>query len=198
MESFILLASGNRNNATKALNNFLEIIDSDGNEDEKPLNVAAILGSARAYMYLKQMPKAKFQLKRVLNYPWTLEDADYLEQCWLLLTDLYINQGKHDQAISVIRTILQHNASSIKAYEFMGYLMEKDQKWNDAIKNYEDAWTRCKNRNATIGYKLGYVYLKQRRWFDCIQVCHKVLEQNPTNLRIRRDILEKARTSLRQ
>ncbi|KAK0395375.1 hypothetical protein QR680_001248 [Steinernema hermaphroditum] len=197
MESFILLATGNRNNATKALSNFLEIIETECSDDDKPLNVAAILGSSRAYMFLKQMPKAKLQLKRVLNYPWTLEDADYLEQCWLLLTDLYINQGKHDQAISVIRTILQHNASSIKAYEFMGYLMEKDQKWNDAIKNYEDAWTRCKHRNPTIGYKLSYVYLKQRRFFDCIHVCHKVLEQYPNNLRIRRDILEKARTSLR-
>jgi hypothetical protein len=50
-------------------------------ENEQNLNVGAILGSARAYMMLKQTQKAKAQLKRVIAYPWSLEDADYLQQC---------------------------------------------------------------------------------------------------------------------
>jgi len=45
------------------------------------INVGAILGLARGLMMLKAAPKAKIQLKRVLNYRWSLEDADYLEQC---------------------------------------------------------------------------------------------------------------------
>ena len=74
------------------------------------INVGAILGSARAFLALKQLPKAKVQLKRVISYPWNIEEADYLQQCWLLLADIYINQGKTDQAMGILRTVLQHNA----------------------------------------------------------------------------------------
>jgi hypothetical protein len=40
---------------------------------ETGLNVRAVLGAARGHMILKQMPKAKLQLKRVLSRPWSLE-----------------------------------------------------------------------------------------------------------------------------
>ena len=96
-------------------------------EAEKNLSVGAVLGSARAYMLLKQTQKAKVQLKRVATHPWSLEDADYLQQCqlsfvapavrvhagnagWLLLADIYINQSKSEQATAVLRTVLQYNA----------------------------------------------------------------------------------------
>lgn len=49
-----------------------------------------MLGLARGFMILKQTPKAKFQLKRILNHPWTLEDADYLEQCLLFILKLLL------------------------------------------------------------------------------------------------------------
>jgi len=74
------------------------------------LNVGAILGVARSYMVLKQTPKAKQQLKRVLGHRWNFEDADYLEQCWLLLADTYINQTKYDVASEILKTCVQHNA----------------------------------------------------------------------------------------
>lgn len=72
--------------------------------------MGAVLGMARAYMMLKQTPKAKAQLKRVVGHPWNFEDADYLEQCWLLLADTYINQAKYDVATEILKTCLQHNA----------------------------------------------------------------------------------------
>jgi hypothetical protein len=68
----------------KALNNFLTLdvckVEGD-NEIETNLNVGALYGSARAYISLKQVPKAKAQLKRTINYQWSLSDADYLQQC---------------------------------------------------------------------------------------------------------------------
>ena len=51
----------------------------DGNESIA--NVGAVLGMARGYMILKQTQKAKAILKRVINHAWTLDNADYLEQC---------------------------------------------------------------------------------------------------------------------
>jgi hypothetical protein len=41
--------------------------------------------------------------------------------------------------------------SCIKAFEFIGYLREKDQKWQEAAANYEEAWRLTKRRNPTIG-----------------------------------------------
>ena len=82
MESFILLASPNKNNVQQALQNFMDMCKSDGGQEpETNLNVGAILGSARAYLLLKQTQKAKAQLKRIISYPWSLEEADYLQQC---------------------------------------------------------------------------------------------------------------------
>lgn len=61
------------------------------------------------FLCFQQTPKAKQQLKKVLGRPWTFEDADYLEQCWLLLADTYINQNKYDVAVEILKTCLQHN-----------------------------------------------------------------------------------------
>ena len=47
------------------------------------------------------------------------------------------------------------------------------------------------------GYKLAFNYLKARRYVDTIDVCHKVLQNNPSYPKIRKDILEKARQLLR-
>ena len=46
-------------------------------------------------------------------------------------------------------------------------------------------------------YKLAFNYLKAKRHVDAIDVCHKVLQDNPTYPKIRKDILDKARQSLR-
>ena len=41
--------------------------------------------------------------------------------------------------------------SCTKAYEYMGYIMEKEQSYKDAALNYEMAWKYNKNNNPTIG-----------------------------------------------
>ncbi|CAJ0578453.1 unnamed protein product, partial [Mesorhabditis spiculigera] len=194
MENYILMASRNKASMQQAVNNLLEIV---GPEGETVRSVGAVLGVARGYMLMKQTPKAKQVLKRVLGHPWTLDDADFLEKCWLLLADLYISQNKSDQATAVLRTVLQRNASSIRAFEFMGYLKEKEQKWLDAASNYEDAWRLCRHRNPIIGYKLAYNLMKCKKLFDCIEICHQVLEHFPTYPKIKREIMDKARMMIR-
>jgi tetratricopeptide repeat protein 21B len=39
--------------------------------------------------------------------------------------------------------------------------------------------------------------MKAKRFSEAIDVCHKVLKEDPNYPRIRREILDKARTSLR-
>ena len=47
------------------------------------------------------------------------------------------------------------------------------------------------------GYKLAFNYLKAKRFVDAIDVSHKVLSIHPDYPRIRKEILEKARSSIR-
>lgn len=45
--------------------------------------------------------------------------------------------------------------SCCKAYEYMGYIMEKEKAFRDAALNYEMAWKYGNHTNPTIGMLLG-------------------------------------------
>uniref|UniRef100_A0A8C9WIP1 Tetratricopeptide repeat domain 21B n=1 Tax=Scleropages formosus TaxID=113540 RepID=A0A8C9WIP1_SCLFO len=160
-------------------------------------HVPALLGMATAYMILKQTPRARNQLKRIAKMSWNVIDADEFEKSWLLLADIYIQSGKYDMAGDLLKRCLHHNKSCCKAYEYMGYIMEKEQAYRDAAVNYEMAWKYGNQTNPTIGYKLAFNYLKGKRHVDAIDVCHKVLDAHPNYPRMRKDILDKARAALR-
>ncbi|NXU76844.1 TT21B protein, partial [Oreotrochilus melanogaster] len=191
MENYCLMATKQKPNVERALNTFTEIVV--GEKDHVP----ALLGMATAYMILKQTPRARNQLKRISKMSWNPIDAEEFEKSWLLLADIYIQSAKYDMADELLKRCLRHNRSCYKAYEYMGYVMEKEQAYEDAAANYEMAW-KCGNQmNPTIGYKLAFNYLKGKRYVDAINVCHKVLGAHPNYPKIRKEILDKARASLR-
>ena len=47
------------------------------------------------------------------------------------------------------------------------------------------------------GYKLAFNYMKAKRFVDAIDVSHNVLEKHPDYPRIRKEILDKCRGSIR-
>ncbi|KAL1284267.1 Tetratricopeptide repeat protein 21B [Trichinella pseudospiralis] len=194
LENFILLASKSKADVEKALTNFLRLATASEN---KATNIGSIFGIAQAHKLLKQHAKAKIYLKETLSVPWNLDDAKYLEQCWLLLANTYMNQGKMDAASEILKTCMQHNASCIKALEYLSLINEKQQKWAEAVSNLEMAWTICKHRHPAIGYRLAYIYLKAKRYVDAVDTCHVVLNNFPDYPRIKHDILDKARLSFR-
>ncbi|KAF7660541.1 hypothetical protein LDENG_00280090 [Lucifuga dentata] len=191
LENYCFLATKQKANVEKALSVFTEIANSEKD------HVPALLAMATAYMILKQTPRARNQLKRIAKMNWSIADADEFEKSWLLLADIYIQSGKYDMAGELLKRCLRHNKSCCKAYEYLGYIMEKEQAFRDAAFNYELAWKYGNQTNPTIGYKLAFNYLKAKRHVDAIDVCHKVLDAHPNYPRIRKDILEKARTALR-
>uniref|UniRef100_A0A158R4F9 TPR_REGION domain-containing protein n=1 Tax=Syphacia muris TaxID=451379 RepID=A0A158R4F9_9BILA len=190
VEQFIMLQHSDRNVVQQALKNFLEIC---GPETEEVQNVAALYGSAKAYLLLKQTHKAKAQLKRVLTRNWTIAEADG----WLLLADIYIAQSKTDQATNVLRTLLRYNESSVKGFECMGQVHEIEQRWADAAANYDQAWRLTGRKHPAIGFKLAHCYLKAKKLFDCIDVCHEVLAIYPKYPSLKKDIMDKARSHIR-
>lgn len=191
LENYCLLATKQKANVEKALSVFTEIANNEKD------HVPALLALATAYMMLKQTPKARTLLKRIAKMNWSIIEADEFEKSWLLLADIYIHSGKYDLALDLLKRCLNHNKSCCKAYEYRGYIMEKEQAFRDAALSYEMAWKFEKCTNPTIGYKLAFNYLKAKRHVDAIDVCHKVLAANPDYPRMRKDILDKARAGLR-
>ncbi|XP_061174848.1 tetratricopeptide repeat protein 21B-like isoform X2 [Saccostrea echinata] len=191
LENMALIASKQKQNVEKALNNLMEI---SANERE---HVGALYGIAAAYMVLKQTPRARNQLKRIAKNNWTMQDAEDLEKGWLLLADIYIQTGKYDMATELLKRCLQHNRSCCKAHEYLGYIFEKEQSYKDAASSYEMAWKYGNKNNPVIGFKLAFNYLKAKRFVDAIDICHHVLGNHPNYPKIRKEILDKARASLR-
>ncbi|XP_017279892.1 tetratricopeptide repeat protein 21B [Kryptolebias marmoratus] len=191
LENYCLLATKQKANIEKALGVFTEIANNEKD------HVPALLAMATAYMMLKQTPRARNQLKRIAKMNWNTADADEFEKSWLLLADIYIHSGKYDMAGDLLKRCLNHNKSCCKAYEYQGYIMEKDQAFRDAALSYELAWKYGNWTNPTIGYKLAFNYLKAKRHVDAIDVCHKVLAAYPNYPKMRKEILDKARAALR-
>lgn len=72
-------------------------------------SVPALLAVAQAYVLLKQIPKARTQLKRLAKAPWALAEAEDLEKSWLLLSDIYCQGGKFDLASELLRRCMHYN-----------------------------------------------------------------------------------------
>lgn len=76
-------------------------------------------------------------------------------------------------------------------------IMEKEAAYKDAADHYNKAWVYGNKNQPSIGYKLGFNYLKDKRYYDAIDISHYVIEKFPDFPKIRKDILEKARFQLR-
>lgn len=191
--NFILLATKDKSKIEYALDDFISLASQDEYRDY----VGPILGVATAHTMLKQNQRAKNQLKRVAKNVWTFEDAEYLERCWLLLADYYIQSAKYDLAFDLLRKVLQYNRMSVRAYELSGTIAEKEQRYKDAANYFESAWKFSGNSNPFVGYKAAYNFMKSKKYVNAIDICQQVLKFNPDYPRIKKDILDKSVSNLR-
>jgi tetratricopeptide repeat protein 21B len=163
-------------------------------EDPDP---SALLALSVAHMALRQAPKARNQLRRLVKMEWRIDRAPEFERGWLLLSHIYIDGSKYDLAQELLKQCLAKNKSCAKAWELLGYIMEKEQSYRDAADNYENAWKMGGESDPAVGFRLAFNYLKAKRYVEAILVCHKVLAVSPHYPKIKKDILDRARNSLR-
>ena len=60
------------------------------------------------------------------------------------------------------------------------------QSYADAADAYEHAWKYESERSASVGFKLAFNYLKAKRFVDAIDICHRVIEIDPTYPKIKK------------
>eukprot|EP00742_Colponemidia_sp_Colp-10_P012591 GILJ01014162.1.p1 GENE.GILJ01014162.1~~GILJ01014162.1.p1 ORF type:complete len:1286 (+),score=269.23 GILJ01014162.1:27-3860(+) len=172
--------------------------DDEGATDSSRVNVPALVGLAITLQMMKQTPKARNFLKRVSKANYNPAVDDDHERGWLLLADIYIQNGKYDLALDVLKRATQANKSCSRAWEYMGLVYEKEQSFKDAADYYEKAWKLLNERDAAIGFKLAFNFLKAKKMIPAIDVCHKVLAVHPNYPKIQKEVLERARLSLKQ
>lgn len=193
LTNFRLLATKEKPNIDQALEDFVAIASLTPSKE----NLGAILGMATAYTLTKQQQRAKNQLKRVVKTQWNFEDAQYLEKCWLLLADQYLQSNKYESAGELISKVVQHNKACTKAYEYLGYIGEKEHRFKDAVNNYQQAWSVGLKSNANVGFKLAYCLLKCKKYPVAIDVANEVLKLNPDYYVVKKEILDKCIGNLR-
>lgn len=79
----------------------------------------------------------------------------------------------------------------------MGVIREKDGEFDAAAHHYQAAWKMSSMRNASVGFRLAYNYLKTKKYVRCIDICKEVLKNYPEYSTIKKDILEKAQKNIR-
>ena len=174
---------------------------ADGADDSTSasarMNVPALVGLAITLQMMKQTPKARNFLKRVAKANFNPAVDDDHERGWLLLADIYIQNGKFDLALEELKSATNANKSCSRGWELMGLVYEKEQSFKDAADYYEKAWKLLHERDPAIGFKLAFNFLKAKKFIPAIDVCHKVLANHPNYPRIQKEVLERARLGLK-
>lgn len=189
-----LMFTKQKGNVEKALNQLMDLYN------DKKDYVPALLAMSQGLIIQKQVTKARNQLKRVADLAkkgYNPEFMDDFERAWLLLAEIYIQSSKYDLASSLCHLAKDHNRSCGKAWEQLGLIYEKEQAFKDAALHYEKAWEFCNESSPSVGYRLAFNYLKAKRYVAAINICQMVLKIAENYPKIRKDILDKARSMLR-
>ncbi|CAF0759693.1 unnamed protein product [Adineta ricciae] len=190
-ENWCLAHTNEKHSLQQAADNLIQILN-----DHKD-NIGALCAISECYIGLKDVQKARQYLKRTAKMTWNMDDADEIEQCWLMLAMTYVQTAKYDQALELCKKVLSVNKCSTRALETLGVMNEQTGANKDAAENYEQAWKYSRKNQPTIGYKLALSYLKSKRLTDAIDIAHFILQRYPDHTRVRKDILEKARLALK-
>ena len=61
----------------------------------------------------------------------------------------------------------------------MGLIKEKERMYVDAADHYEKAWQMSNKKNASVGFRLGFNFMKANRFVDAIDVGKDILKAYP-------------------
>jgi tetratricopeptide repeat protein 21B len=189
-----LMFTKQKANVERALNQLMDLYN------DKKDYVPALLAMSQGLIIQKQVTKARNQLKRIADSAKKAYNPDFMddfERAWLLLAEIYIQSSKYDLASALCHLAKDHNRSCGKAWEQLGLIYEKEQAYKDAASHYEKAWEFCNETSPSVGYRLGFNYLKAKRYVEAINICQQVLKTSENYPKIKKDVLDKARQMLR-
>jgi tetratricopeptide repeat protein 21B len=191
LRCYVLIASRDKLQVEEAISRLTGLL---GRNESSP---SLLLALATAFMVSQQPQKARNEVKKLLKLPFDTSITEEFVNAWLLLADIFIDSGKFDQAKDSLQRALELDASAGRAYEYLGAIADREQRYAEAAEMYERAWGCDNESSAAVGHKLALNYLKAGNGVASISVCQKLRQQFPDVPKLWKDILDKARTNIR-
>jgi tetratricopeptide repeat protein 21B len=188
----VLVASRQKNEIERTIPEMQTLVE------KQPNFAPGVLALGSAFLALKQNQRAKNVFQSLIKTEWPFEFAQDYEKCFLYLADIQIQYSKFDAAMECFKLCIGYNQACSKAYEGLGFLMEREASYANAAGLYEQAWKHLRENDPALGFKLAYCYLKCKKYVEAIVVCHKILKDYPSYPRLKKEILDKARSLIRQ
>lgn len=191
LECYGMLHTHRKEYLTKAMKTLQDLLNA--NAEYPP----AIVCLANCKLYIKKQSEANNLLEKMNAMNYLPEYADEFESCWLMLAENYVSNSKQNEAEKLLEKCLLFNKSCVKAEELMGVIREKQGNFLHAADHYQAAWKMSSMRNASVGFRLAFNYLKCKKYVRAIDICKEVLKNYPDHPTIKKDILDKAQKNIR-
>jgi tetratricopeptide repeat protein 21B len=193
--SLARILTRNREDIEVGFNTLQELYSSDKD------NVSILFALAAGYTATKQAGKSRPLLKRIQEMAsaadYIISDTDDIQRAFLLSADLHLEAGKPELAHKLCIAVRNLNRSSARAYEMLGIIADKNGSYSEAGNLFSLA-SKCGGDIPSISAQQSAACLKSGKLVSAIQSCLRVLESDKTrNLNIRKEILEKARSALK-
>jgi len=128
MRCSVLIAGRGKEAVEEAVGRLAGVLEAD------PECIPALGALAAAFYVSGESAKARTQLKRLLKLP-SAGRGEWAEECvdaWLLLSDIYADTGKPDQAAEAVERALKLDGSAGRALVHLGALAEKELRYAGA------------------------------------------------------------------
>lgn len=145
---------------------------------QNPKNIEALHGLGILYIQEEEFQKAITTLKKALNYA---KDAPEIA---LNLANVLKIKGDYLEASNLLQRIIQEHPHYAPAYNNLGTLCYKEEKWDEAIAYFRSS---LKLSPAYIDalYNLGLAYGKKAEWDEAIRAYRLIVEHNPDHFAAR-------------
>ena len=157
----------------------------------------ALAELATAHLIQGNTQKAQTCLKRLKEMEWKYEYADDFERGFLLMTDLYGRASKFDKARMAALRCIAYNQYCSRAYEYIGYIAEKEGKFEEAVQAYEKVWKTAQRCSPSTGYRYASCCMRVRQFMSAMDVAKEVACNFPEYSRIRNEVLDKVHLNFR-
>lgn len=157
----------------KALGEVEKALEQDPNDIELLQLRAGILATKRDF------PKAIEAYKKVI----ALSPADH-EDSYVLIASLYAQEGNVDSAKVALRELMAKNPNSFFGHYYFGRMSEASGDAAGAEESYKKALSINPQADA-VNLDLARVYGVQKRFREAIELCERVVKDNPRNVAAR-------------
>jgi tetratricopeptide repeat protein 21B len=162
---------------------------------QHPNHIPAIVELIYAQYLLGQ--RANATMKTLKQLEWVPQFAAELERAYCLMIDVAIRGYKYDKAKEMAERVISYNASSSKAYEYLGMIAEESGHYSDAVSAYEKAWKYRPISDPMMGYRFAFCAYKAGQYRMAIKVGKDVVAKYPEYARVKREIVDKAQCLFR-